>query len=126
MPSVVRIERGMALALRNQTGLVVVEDDQAAGGGLQLLDQSTVTDTRWVDVQGCCGVHGSASLCGEEKCQYQPMIDICQQPAVDISTYGLGCSEFMVAKWCLSKVELSLWKNKDVAVEDTDLDRYRY
>lgn len=54
------------------------------------------------------------------------MIDICQQPAVDISTSGLGCSEFMVAKWCLSKVELSLWKNKDVAVEDTDLDHYRY
>ena len=43
---------------------MVVEDDQAAGGGLQLLDQSTVTGARWVDVQGCCGVHGVASLCG--------------------------------------------------------------
>ena len=41
-----------------------MEDDQAAGGGLQLLDQSTVTGARWVDVQGCCGVHGVASLCG--------------------------------------------------------------
>ena len=43
---------------------MVVEDDQAAGGGLQLLDQSTVTGARWVDVQGCCGVHDVASLCG--------------------------------------------------------------
>ena len=64
MPSVVRVERGRAVALRNQPGLVVVEDDQAAGGGLQLLNQSTVTGARWVDVQGCCGVHGVASLCG--------------------------------------------------------------
>ena len=43
---------------------MVVEDDQAAGGGLQLLNQSTVTGARWVNVQGCCGVHGVASLCG--------------------------------------------------------------
>ena len=64
MPSVVRIERGRALAVRDQPGLAVVEDDQAAGGGLQLLDQSTVTGARWVDVQGCGGVHGVASLCG--------------------------------------------------------------
>ena len=64
MPSVVRIERGRAVAVRDQPGFVVVEDDQAAGGGLQLLDQSTVTGARWVDVQGCCGVHGVASLCG--------------------------------------------------------------
>lgn len=64
MPSVVRIKRGRAVAVRDQPGLVVVEDDQAAGGGLQLLDQSTVTGARWVDVQGCCGVHGVASLCG--------------------------------------------------------------
>lgn len=64
MPSVVRTERGRAVAVRNQPGLMVVEDDQAAGGGLQLLDQSTVTGARWVDVQGCCGVHGVASLCG--------------------------------------------------------------
>ena len=64
MPSVVRIERGRVLAVRDQSGLAVVEDDQAAGGGLQLLDQSTVTGARWVDVQGCCGVHGVASLCG--------------------------------------------------------------
>lgn len=40
MPSVVRIERGRAGAMRDQPGLVVVKDDQAAGGGLQLLDQS--------------------------------------------------------------------------------------
>ena len=64
MPSVVRIERGRVVAVRDQSGLVVVEDDQAAGGGLQLLDQSTVAGARWVDVQGCCGVHGVASLCG--------------------------------------------------------------
>ena len=64
MPSVVWIERGRAVALWNQPGLVVVEDDQAAGGGLQLLDQSTVAGARWVDVQGSCGVHGSISLCG--------------------------------------------------------------
>lgn len=64
MPSVVWIERGRAIPLRDQPGLVVVENDQAAGGGLQLLDQSTVTGARWVDVQGCCGVHGVASLCG--------------------------------------------------------------
>ena len=64
MPPVVRVERGRVLAVRDQPGLVVVEDDQAAGGGLQLLDQSTVTGARWVDVQGCCGVHGVASLCG--------------------------------------------------------------
>lgn len=41
-----------------------MEDDQAAGGGLQLQDQLTVTGARRVDVQGCCGVHGVASLCG--------------------------------------------------------------
>lgn len=64
MPSVVWIKRGRAVAVRDQPGLVIVEDDQAAGGGLQLLDQSTVTGARWVDVQGCCGVHGVASLCG--------------------------------------------------------------
>ena len=64
MPPVVRIERGRVLAVRDQSGFAVVEDDQAAGGGLQLLDQSTVTGARWVDVQGCCGVHGVASLCG--------------------------------------------------------------
>ena len=64
MPSVVWIERGRAVAMGDQSGLVVVEDDQAAGGGLQLLDQSTVTGARWVDVQGCGGVHGIASLCG--------------------------------------------------------------
>ena len=64
MPSVVRIKRGRAVAVRDQPGLVVVEDDQAAGDGLQLLDQSTVTGARWVDVQCCCGVHGVASLCG--------------------------------------------------------------
>ena len=64
MPPIVRVERGRAVAERNQSGLVVVEDDQAAGGGLQLLDQSTVTGARWMDVQGCCGVHGVASLCG--------------------------------------------------------------
>lgn len=58
MPSVVRIERGRAIALWDQPGLVIVEDDQAAGGGLQLLDQSTVTRARWVDEQGSCGVHG--------------------------------------------------------------------
>ena len=50
--------------MRDQSGFVVVEDDQAAGGGLQLLDQSTVTGARWVDVQGCGGVHDVASLCG--------------------------------------------------------------
>ena len=64
MPSIVRIERGRAVAVRDQPGLVVVEDDQAAGGGLQLLDQSTVTGASWVYVQGCCGVHDVASLCG--------------------------------------------------------------
>lgn len=64
MPSVVRVERGRAVAVRDQSGLVVVKDNQAAGGGLQLLDQSTVTGARRVDVQGCCGVHGAASLCG--------------------------------------------------------------
>ena len=64
MPPVVRVERGRVLAGRDKSGLAVVEDDQAAGGGLQLLDQSTVTGARWVDVQGCGGVHGIASLCG--------------------------------------------------------------
>ena len=64
MPSVVRIARGRVIAVRDQPGLMVVEDDQASGGGLQLFDQSTVTGARWVDVQGCCGVHGVASLCG--------------------------------------------------------------
>lgn len=64
MPSVVRIKRGRAVAVWDQPGLVVAENDQAAGGGLQLLDQSTVTGARWVDVQGCGGVHGVASLCG--------------------------------------------------------------
>jgi hypothetical protein len=49
-----------------QLGFAVVNDDQAAGGGLQLLDQVAVTGARWVDVQGGCGVHGIASLCGGE------------------------------------------------------------
>ena len=57
---------------------MVVEDDQAAGGGLQLLDQSTITGARWVDVQGCCGVHGVASLCGGREGKYQPTVDLCQ------------------------------------------------
>ena len=64
MPSVVWIERGRAVDVLDQPGLMVVEDDQAAGGGLQLLDQSRITGARWVNVQGCCGVHGVASLCG--------------------------------------------------------------
>ena len=51
MPSVVWIERGRAVDVLDQPGLMVVEDDQAAGGGLQLLDQSTVTGARRVDVQ---------------------------------------------------------------------------
>lgn len=50
MPSVVRIERGRAFAIRDQPGLVIVEDDQAACGGLQLFDQSTITGARWVNV----------------------------------------------------------------------------
>lgn len=64
MPSVVRIKRGRAVAERNQAGFAVMEDDQAAGSGLQLLDQSTVTGARGVHVQGCSGVHDVASLCG--------------------------------------------------------------
>lgn len=64
MPSVVWVKRSRAIAAWNQHGLAVLEDDQAAGGGLQLLDQSTVTGARRVDVQGGRGVHGDASLCG--------------------------------------------------------------
>lgn len=70
MPPVVRIERGRVLAVRDQPRFVVVEDDQEAGGGLQLFDQSTVTGARWVHVQGGCGVHGIASLCGGELSKY--------------------------------------------------------
>ena len=66
MPSAVRGKRSREITVWNQHGLTVVEDDQAAGGGLQLLDQSTVTSARWVDVQGGSGVHGDASLCGGE------------------------------------------------------------
>ncbi|WP_171970684.1 hypothetical protein [Pseudomonas versuta] len=84
MPPIVRIERGRAVAVRNQPGLIVVEDDQAAGGRLQLLDQTTVTGARWVDVQGCCGVHGVASLCGGERVKYQSIVDISQWLAVDV------------------------------------------
>ena len=65
MPPIVRIERGRAVVMRDQSGFLVVKDDQAAGGGLQLLDQLTVAGARRVNVQGCCGVHGVASLCGE-------------------------------------------------------------
>ena len=64
MPSVVRIKRGTAIAVRDEPGLAIVKDDQAAGGGLKLRDQWTVTGGRWVDVQCCCGVHGVISLCG--------------------------------------------------------------
>ena len=64
MPSVVRIKRGRAVAGQDQPGLVVADDDQEAGGGLQLLNETAVTGARRVDVQGCCGVHGVASLCG--------------------------------------------------------------
>ena len=77
MPSIVRVERGRAVALRDQAGFVVVEDDQAAGGGLQLLDQSTVTGARRVDVQGCCGVHGVASLCGGRTKQISRIVLMC-------------------------------------------------
>ena len=77
MPPVVRIERGRVLAVRDQSGFAVVEDDQAAGGGLQLLDQSTVTGARWVDVQGCCGVHGVASLCGGRVRQISRIVLTC-------------------------------------------------
>lgn len=42
-----------------------MNDDQAAGGRLQLLDHLFVTDTRRMDVEGCAGLHGFASLCGE-------------------------------------------------------------
>ena len=31
-----------------------------------------------MDVQGGCGVHGVASLCGEELGEYQPAVDFCQ------------------------------------------------
>lgn len=83
MPSVVRFERGRAVALRNQPGLVVVEDDQAVGGGLQLLDQLTVTGARRVDVQGCCGVHGVASLCGGRVRQISRIVLVCVNPNRD-------------------------------------------
>ena len=83
MPSVVRIKRGRAVAVRDQPGLVVVEDDQAAGGGLQLLDQSTVTGARWVDVQGCGGVHGVASLCGGRVRQISRIVLMCVNPNRD-------------------------------------------
>lgn len=83
MPSVVRSERGRAVAVRDQPGLVVVEYDQAAGGGLQLLDQLTVTGARRVDVQGCCGVHGIASLCGGRVRQISRIVLMCVNPNRD-------------------------------------------
>lgn len=83
MPSVVWIERSRAVALKDQSGLMVVEDDQATGGGLQLLDQSTVTGARWVDVQGCGGVHGVASLCGGRVRQISRIVLMCVNPNRD-------------------------------------------
>jgi len=54
------------MTLRDKSWLTVVKDDRAASGELQLLDQVPLVNARRVDVQGCCGVHGAASLCGGE------------------------------------------------------------
>jgi hypothetical protein len=52
--------------LGNKPGLAVMDHDQAARGELQLFDQFTVADACRMDMQGCGGAHGIASLCGEE------------------------------------------------------------
>jgi hypothetical protein len=54
------------VALWNKPRFAVVKDDRAAGDKLQLLDQVQLVSACRVNVQGCCGVHGIASLCGEE------------------------------------------------------------
>ncbi|MBK5553318.1 hypothetical protein JFU49_23960 [Pseudomonas sp. TH03] len=64
MPSTVWVEGEGLMVLRDELGFVVVDNDQVAGGGLQLLDKFPVAGTRRMDVQGCRGVHGVASLCG--------------------------------------------------------------
>lgn len=64
MPSAVWVEGEGLKVFGDELGFVVVDNDQAAGGGLQLLDQFPVAGARGMDVQGCRDVHGVASLCG--------------------------------------------------------------
>ena len=98
MPSIVRIERGRVLAVRDQPRLAVVEDDQAAGGGLQLLDQSTVTGARWVYVQGSCGVHGVASLCGGRvKQMITPKVNFTRKTFLMVTWFFCGGLAFLCA-----------------------------
>lgn len=57
MPSIIWIE-WEGLGLGYQLWFAVVDDNQAAGGQLQLLDYFFVADTRRMDVEGCAGLHG--------------------------------------------------------------------
>ncbi|WP_180988418.1 hypothetical protein [Pseudomonas protegens] len=66
-----------------------MKNNQAAGVGLQLLDQFWVSGTCRMDVQCGGGVHGIASLCGEEFEQYQPVVVLCQQLKVVFVSGGL-------------------------------------
>lgn len=58
MPSAIWVEGEGLIVLGDELGFVVVDNDQAAGGGLQLLDQFPVAGARGMDVQRCGGVHG--------------------------------------------------------------------
>lgn len=80
MPSAIRIEGGWLVDFRDKFRFVVVDDDQAARGGLQLLDQFPIAGARWMDVQGSCGVHDLLRSVVEEFSKYQPLVDLCQQP----------------------------------------------
>jgi hypothetical protein len=53
--------RGLT-GLGDKLGFAVMNDDQAARGELQLFDQFSIADACRMDMQGCGGTHGEASL----------------------------------------------------------------
>ncbi|RON34418.1 hypothetical protein BK661_10075 [Pseudomonas frederiksbergensis] len=57
MPSAVRVEGRGLTAFGNKFGFVVMDDDQAASGDLQLLDQFSIADACRMDMKGCSGTH---------------------------------------------------------------------
>lgn len=77
MTSAVRIERsggGTGFLLRFGGGKRATV---FAGQAANLENTEGVSGGR-MDVQGCCGVHGFASLCGVEEGKYQLLVAICQ------------------------------------------------
>ena len=87
MPSAVWVEGEGLTVIGDELRFVVVDNDQAAGGGLQLLDQFPVAGASRMDVQGCRGVHGVASLCGGRVRQISRIVFIMSTRIVIICDY---------------------------------------